>query len=199
MMFSILQSSSKFTKFSPSDLDVALEMYSIQPVLSSNENQSQELAFDSDQLCHLLNSSILHCSIFTGASLAVSQAARARRCRSRMQSGSNVTLRKPMSWLFSLKHWRQRLRPYLRIRPAGWVQTRLLRSFCQLQLLCQPLGHIRGKGLAGAWRCGGTWKEEIEKGIPASRAFAKLAWATIPDTFVRHDGGFLDDILCLLC
>ena len=36
------------------------------------------------------------------------------------------TLMKPISWLFSRKHCRQMLRPYFRIRPALWVQTRLL-------------------------------------------------------------------------
>ncbi len=30
-----------------------------------------------------------------------------------------------MSSAYSRKHWRQRLRPYLRIRPVRWVQTRL--------------------------------------------------------------------------
>ena len=42
-------------------------------------------------------------------------------------TGSFLTLMKPMSWLFSRKHWRQMLSPYLRIRPAGCVQTRLLK------------------------------------------------------------------------
>ena len=38
---------------------------------------------------------------------------------------SKRTLTNPMSWLFSLKHWRHRFSPYLRIKPALWVQTRL--------------------------------------------------------------------------
>jgi hypothetical protein len=38
----------------------------------------------------------------------------------------SLTLMKPISWLFSRKHCRQMLRPYFRIRPALWVQTRLL-------------------------------------------------------------------------
>jgi hypothetical protein len=40
----------------------------------------------------------------------------------------HCTLMKPISWLFSRKHCRQMLRPYFRIRPALWVQTRLLRG-----------------------------------------------------------------------
>lgn len=37
-----------------------------------------------------------------------------------------LTFVNPISWLFSLKHCRQMLRPYFRIRPALCVQTRLL-------------------------------------------------------------------------
>ncbi len=39
-----------------------------------------------------------------------------------------LTFVNPISWLFSLKHCRQILRPYFRIRPALCVQTRLLRE-----------------------------------------------------------------------
>jgi len=38
------------------------------------------------------------------------------------------TLINPISWLFSRKHCRQMFSPYLRIRPALWVQTRLVRQ-----------------------------------------------------------------------
>lgn len=40
-------------------------------------------------------------------------------------SSRGLTFVNPISWLFSLKHCRQMLRPYLRIRPALCVQTRL--------------------------------------------------------------------------
>lgn len=43
----------------------------------------------------------------------------------RKEESKTLTFVKPMSWLFSRKHWRQMLRPYFRIRPALWVQTRL--------------------------------------------------------------------------
>lgn len=34
---------------------------------------------------------------------------------------------KPMSAAYSRKHWRHRFIEYLRMRPARWVQTRLVR------------------------------------------------------------------------
>ena len=37
------------------------------------------------------------------------------------------TLLKPMAADFSRKHWRQRSRPYLRMRPAWWAHRRLKR------------------------------------------------------------------------
>lgn len=39
--------------------------------------------------------------------------------------GQEITLTKPISLAFSLKHWRQTFNPYLRIKPALWAQTRL--------------------------------------------------------------------------
>ena len=41
------------------------------------------------------------------------------------QKQQTLTFVNPISWLFSLKHWRQILRPYFRIRPALCVHTRL--------------------------------------------------------------------------
>ena len=44
-----------------------------------------------------------------------------------MEEGKScrITLLNPMSADLSLKHWRQIFNPYLRMRPALWVQTRL--------------------------------------------------------------------------
>ncbi|KAI4119621.1 MAG: hypothetical protein LQ345_000526 [Seirophora villosa] len=39
----------------------------------------------------------------------------------RKEESKTLTFVKPMSWLFSRKHWRQMLRPYFRIRPALWL------------------------------------------------------------------------------
>jgi len=44
------------------------------------------------------------------------------------------TLTKPMAADFSRKHWRQRSRPYLRMRPAWCAQRRLVRDKCDPQV-----------------------------------------------------------------
>ena len=59
----------------------------------------------------------------------------------------SLTFANPMSEDFSLKHWRQMFNPYLRMRPAGWVQIRLWCARCQ-HLLFKSTPLLQGFGTA---------------------------------------------------
>lgn len=85
------------------------------------------------------------------------------------------------------------LRPYLRIRPALWVQTRLYVN-CQLiqgippsKSAAEADGNIGDISFPIAASGQGTGRG---RNVPAARALAVVARARVPDGFVRHVGGF---------
>jgi hypothetical protein len=100
-----------------------------------------------------------------------------RSCPDSAPEACALTLMKPISWLFSLKHWRQRLRPYLRMRPAGCVQTRLSRkSAGGIRFPLQPDQNSKAKALcvrvsaARQGRCDDTeGREKVSEGAYQDR------------------------------
>lgn len=86
------------------------------------------------------------------------------------------TLTNPMSEAFSLKHWRQMLRPYLRMRPALWVQTRLEELY-----------------ISNSSHCGATIFSssggDSQKNVPRTGALAIGSGPWVPNRFVRHIDG----------
>ena len=108
------------------------------------------------------------------------------------------TLTKPMALLFSRKHWRQRSRPYLRMRPAWCAQRRL--GACVSDARWQhtrahhwrePLPYLRGRenqtascvilSRGAAWRSG-----EACVGVSGRTARRMLAARTFVDEDVSE-------------
>jgi hypothetical protein len=98
-----------------------------------------------------------------------------------LRDGWKHTLTNPMSEAFSLKHWRQILRPYLRIRPALCVQTRLKELYVSY---CRPITASCSLRVAGVKVEG---EERTRRGHPFRR-FGASSSRQIRETYLRYWG-----------
>lgn len=70
------------------------------------------------------------------------------------------------------------------------MQTRLFREGQWVFIFFKPNQNSKSNGLTESAVRGIAMTQKEEKAseaIPGSRTFAELAWAAVPDTFVRHD------------